>query len=62
MGGFTTFDASAGYRFSEMVSLGASISNIFDTDQREFVGSPLIRRLFSFELRANIPNGSQRSK
>jgi len=62
MGGFTTFDASAGYRFFEMLSLGASISNIFDTDQREFVGSPLIGRLFSFELRANIPNGSQRSK
>ncbi|MEJ7829997.1 MAG: TonB-dependent receptor [Segetibacter sp.] len=62
VGGFTTFDASAGYRFSEMLSLGASISNIFDTDQREFVGSPLIGRLFSFELRANIPNSSQKSK
>jgi iron complex outermembrane receptor protein len=58
VGGFTTFDASAGYRFNEMLSLAASISNIFNADQREFVGSPLIRRLFSFELRANIPNKS----
>ena len=31
-------------------------SNLFNVEQREFVGSPLIGRLFSVELRANIPN------
>jgi iron complex outermembrane receptor protein len=58
LGGFTTFDASADYRFNDMLSLGASISNIFNTTQREFVGSPSIGRLFSLEVRAFIPNQS----
>lgn len=56
LGGFTTFDISAGYRFNQMVSLGAGISNLFNTEQREFVGSPSIGRLFSIELKAHIPN------
>jgi iron complex outermembrane receptor protein len=55
IGGFTTIDLSAGYRFNEMVSLGASVGNLFNTTQREFVGSPSIGRLFSFELKARIP-------
>jgi outer membrane receptor for ferrienterochelin and colicins len=62
MGGFTTFDASAGYRFSSMLSAGASISNIFNTEQREFVGSPSIGRLFSIELKAFIPNNQTRGR
>jgi iron complex outermembrane receptor protein len=56
LGGFTTFDFSAGYRFNEMVSLGAGMSNIFDTEQKEFVGSPSIGRLYSLEIKAHIPN------
>jgi outer membrane receptor for ferrienterochelin and colicins len=56
LGGFTTFDLSTGYRFTDMLSLGAGISNIFDVEQREFVGSPSIGRLFSVEIKAHIPN------
>lgn len=59
LGGFTTFDISTGYRFNEMLSLGAAVSNIFNTEQREFVGSPSIGRLFSVELKAQIPNNKK---
>ena len=55
VGGFTTIDLSAGYRFSEMLGINAGVSNLFDVDQREFVGSPLIGRLYSVELKATIP-------
>lgn len=56
LGGFTTVDISAGYKFNQMLSLGAGVSNLFNTEQREFVGSPSIGRLYSVELRAHIPH------
>jgi outer membrane receptor for ferrienterochelin and colicins len=56
LGGFTSIDISTGYKFNQMLSLGASVSNVFDGTQREFVGSPSIGRLYSIELRAFIPN------
>ena len=59
LGGFTTVDITTGYKFSEMFSVAGSVSNLFDTEQREFVGSPSIGRLFSVELRATIPNSSK---
>lgn len=55
LGGFTTFDISAGYVLSKVFTVGASMSNVFNVKQREFVGSPLIGRLFSVELKAHIP-------
>ncbi|WP_156810152.1 TonB-dependent receptor [Nitritalea halalkaliphila] len=54
LGGFTTVDLSVGYRISQALSLGGGISNLFNVEQREFVGSPLIGRLFSLELRADF--------
>jgi iron complex outermembrane receptor protein len=56
MGGFTTVDISGGYRINKALSAGAGISNLFNVAQREFVGSPLIGRLFTLELKANIPH------
>ena len=56
LGGFTTIDIDAGYRINKMLSVGAGVSNLFNTTQREFVGSPSINRLFSVELKAFIPN------
>ncbi len=56
LGGFTTFDISAGYRFTEFYSVGVGMSNIFDTEQKEFVGSPSIGRLYSIELKATLPS------
>jgi len=59
VGGFTTVDISTGYKFTNMFSVGGSVNNLFDTEQREFVGSPSIGRLFSIELKATIPNSSK---
>lgn len=55
LGGFTTIDLSTGFHFSEMLSLGAGVSNLFNTTQREFVGSPSIGRLYSVELKVMLP-------
>ncbi|MES2775362.1 MAG: TonB-dependent receptor [Bacteroidota bacterium] len=62
LGGFTTVDISTGVKLNTMLSLGAGVSNLFDTEQREFVGSPSIGRLLSIELKARIPNGSKTKK
>jgi len=62
LGGFATVDISTGIKLNSMVSLGAGVSNLFDTEQREFVGSPAIGRLFSFELKAHIPNSDNKKK
>jgi len=62
LGGFTSIDISAGVKLNPMLNLGAGISNLFNTTQREFVGSPSIGRLFSVELKAHIPNGIKTKK
>ena len=51
LGNFATIDLSAGYKFNKMVSVNMSITNLFDTKQIEFVGSPSIGRLIMFELK-----------
>ncbi|MEW6701464.1 MAG: TonB-dependent receptor, partial [Bacteroidota bacterium] len=54
LGGFVNVDLNAGYRFTEKITLSAQITNLFNTREREFVGSPFISRLFSVELRYNF--------
>ena len=56
LGGFITIDLSATYKVNEMVSVNMGITNLFNTDQREYAGSPLIKRLIMFELKMQIPN------
>jgi outer membrane receptor for ferrienterochelin and colicins len=55
LGGFTNVDVSAGYRFNGFFTASAQVTNLFDTQVREFVASPFIGRLFSVELKVNIP-------
>jgi iron complex outermembrane receptor protein len=57
LGGFATFDLSAGYEVSKMVHVNAGITNLLNTDQIEFVGSPSIGRLIMLEIRAHVPGG-----
>lgn len=54
LGGFTTFDVRAGYRLNTIITTAVNITNVLNTRQREFAGSPLIRRLISFELKADV--------
>ncbi|AHM61898.1 tonb-dependent receptor [Flammeovirgaceae bacterium 311] len=55
LGGFVTFDLSAGYKFSPMFRLSAQVTNLFNTEQREFTAAPPTGRLFSMELRVDLP-------
>jgi len=45
LGGFSSFDLSAEYRWNKNVSFNFNMTNIFNTKQIEFVGSPSIGRL-----------------
>jgi len=56
LGDFTTVDLNAGYKFNEMISANMGITNLFNTQQIEFVGSPSIGRLIMFELKVHVPN------
>lgn len=56
LGGFAVFDIAAGYRFSHLLSATINMSNVFNAKQREFVGSPAIRRLIMFELKVHVPD------
>jgi iron complex outermembrane receptor protein len=56
LGNFATVDLNAGYKLNEIVSVNMGITNLFNTHQIEFVGSPSIGRLFMFELKVNVPN------
>ncbi|MBZ9778949.1 TonB-dependent receptor [Psychroflexus sp. CAK8W] len=51
LGGFVNFDINVGYNINENLSLGASVTNIFDSEVREFVASPVIGRLYLVELK-----------
>lgn len=60
LGGFVTFDISAGYRINEMFRVSGQVTNLFDTEQREFTAAPPTGRLFSLELRVDLPAISKR--
>lgn len=58
LGGYTVVDISAGYKISQMLSAGMNITNLLNAEQREFAGSPAIRRLIMFELKVQVPDKS----
>lgn len=53
LGGFV-IDANFGYSLNDNISLGVNVTNLFDSEMREFVASPAIGRLISFELKYNL--------
>lgn len=58
LGGFVTVDVNAGYQVNQQLRLNMGVTNLFNTEQIEFVGSPSIGRLFMFEMRVHLPNGT----
>jgi iron complex outermembrane receptor protein len=54
LGDFVNVDLSAGYRLNQNLSLAGHVTNVFDSDVREFVASPAIGRLFAAELKFNF--------
>jgi outer membrane receptor for ferrienterochelin and colicins len=55
LGGFFNVDLGVGYTFKERYTLSAQVVNVFDAEVREFVASPAIGRLYSLELKVNLP-------
>ncbi|MFQ5708539.1 MAG: TonB-dependent receptor domain-containing protein [bacterium] len=54
LGGFESVDLFFGYNTGRGLGLNVSITNLFDDGQRQFVGSPEIKRLAMFELRYQL--------
>ena len=54
LGGFLSCDFSAGYSFNKTISANLNITNVFNTRQIEFVGSPSIGRLIMAEVRVEL--------
>ena len=59
LGGFISFDLSAGYKFNEMINLNMGVTNLLNTRQIEAVSSPSIGRLIMFELKMHVPNSKK---
>ncbi|OJJ18723.1 TonB-dependent receptor [marine bacterium AO1-C] len=55
LGGFVNIDLSLGYHINKMFTISGQVTNLFDSEVREFVASPSIGRLFSIELKVNLP-------
>ena len=60
LGGFVNVDLNVGYNITENLAIGASITNLFNSEVREFVASPEIGRLFQVELKYHLPIGALR--
>ena len=54
LGGFTTVDLGVGYRFNDMFTLAGNVTNVFNTEMREFTAAPPTGRLMSLELRVHL--------
>jgi outer membrane receptor for ferrienterochelin and colicins len=55
LGGFTNVDVGVGYRVNDIFTVSAQVTNLFDSEFREFTAAPFTGRLFSAELKANLP-------
>ncbi len=54
LGGFVTFDLGMGYRINDIFTVAGNVSNLFDTEMREFTAAPPTGRLFALELRVKL--------
>ncbi|WP_026837414.1 TonB-dependent receptor [Gillisia sp. JM1] len=57
LGDFVNIDLNVGYHITKDLAVGATITNLFDSEVREFVASPTIGRLFQIELKYHLPIG-----
>lgn len=55
LGGFVNVDLGLGYHFSDTFTVSGQVTNLFDAEIREFTASPFIGRLYSIELKVNLP-------
>ncbi|GAB3333663.1 hypothetical protein GCM10027429_14480 [Marivirga atlantica] len=55
LGGFVNVDVSLGYHINDMFTISGQVTNLFDSEFREFTASPFIGRLVNFEFKINLP-------
>ena len=55
LGGFVNVDLGFGYRLTDTLTGSLAVTNLFDAEYREFTASPFIGRLYSVELKLNLP-------
>lgn len=54
LGGFVNVDIGLGYHITDYMTLSGQVTNLFDSEIREFTASPFIGRLYSAELKFNF--------
>ena len=55
LGGYFDLSLGFGYRFSRMLTAGFQVSNALNQELREFTAAPPTRRLYSVEVRVDLP-------
>jgi outer membrane receptor for ferrienterochelin and colicins len=55
LGGFVNIDLGVGYKFGQHVTVAGQVVNLFNSEVREFVASPSISRLYSVEVKVDLP-------
>ncbi|RED94949.1 TonB-dependent receptor [Marinoscillum furvescens] len=55
LGGFVNVDFGLGYRVNNVFTVSGQVTNLFNAEYREFTAAPFTGRLFSIELKANLP-------
>lgn len=55
LGGFVNVDLGLGYRITDTLTGSVAVTNLFESEYREFTASPFIGRLYSIELKLDLP-------
>ncbi|WP_420316869.1 TonB-dependent receptor [Ekhidna sp.] len=55
LAGFVNVDLGFGYRITDTFTSAIAVTNLFDSEYREFTASPFIGRLYSIELKLDLP-------
>ncbi|MBR9921510.1 MAG: TonB-dependent receptor [Bacteroidetes bacterium] len=55
LGGFVDVALGLGYRINDIFTISGQVTNVLGTEFREFTAAPPTGRLFSLELRVNLP-------
>jgi iron complex outermembrane receptor protein len=55
LAGFVNVDLGLGYRITDTLTGSLAVTNLFDSEYREFTASPFIGRLYSIELKLDLP-------
>ncbi len=55
LGGFVNVDLGLGYKINDIFQVAGQVTNLFDSEFREFTAAPFTGRLYSIEVKAKLP-------